>query len=129
MLSANGSNEVMAVAGSGGSNTRVIIWPYHGYADQFWYLEPAGGNTYRYHPAHNTGLCLDVPGSDTSTRRTLVVWTCNGGRNQVFGHRANDSISPVINVGKCLDVHTHNSGERVWLWPCNGTAAQRWSFV
>jgi Ricin-type beta-trefoil lectin domain len=33
---------------------------------------------------------------------------------------------PVSNEGLCLDTHTYNPGQRVWVYTCNGTLPQRW---
>jgi hypothetical protein len=33
---------------------------------------------------------------------------------------------PENNYGLCLDAHTDNPGQQIWVYTCNGSAAQRW---
>lgn len=33
---------------------------------------------------------------------------------------------PKNNLGLCLDAHTYNPGQPIWVYTCNGTLAQRW---
>ena len=64
----------------------------------------------------------------------LQVYNCNGSAAQQFklfiDQNTGDHViaadwhggTPTI----CLDVHTNNQGERVWLWNCNGSRQQDW---
>lgn len=33
---------------------------------------------------------------------------------------------PENNTGLCLDAHTYNPGQPIWVYSCNGTLPQRW---
>jgi hypothetical protein len=72
------------------------------------YLDDYGGgsgtyvHTYPYTNSANQHWCLEV--------------ASEGG---YYFHPAN-------NYGLCLDTHTYNSGQQVWVYTCNGTEPQRW---
>lgn len=72
------------------------------------YLDDYGGgsqayvHTYTYTDSPNQTWCLEV--------------ASQGG---YYFH-------PQNNTGLCLDAHTYNSGQQIWVYTCNGTQAQRW---
>jgi Ricin-type beta-trefoil lectin domain len=72
------------------------------------YLDDYGGgsgkyvHTYPYTDSPNQQWCLEV--------------ASQGG---YYFHPAN-------NYGLCLDAHTYNSGQQIWVYTCNGTLPQRW---
>ncbi len=64
----------------------MITWYRNGGSNQKWCLERVAGSRseWYFHPSYNTRLCMDVPGSHYYTGAKVVLWTCNGGRNQRF---------------------------------------------
>ncbi len=72
------------------------------------YLDDYGGgsgkyvHTYPYSNSANQHWCLEV--------------ASQGG---YYFHPGN-------NYGLCLDAHTYTSGQRIWVYTCNGTLPQRW---
>jgi Ricin-type beta-trefoil lectin domain len=71
----------------GAKHAPVITWYRNGGGNQKWCLERVAGTPYNewyFHPSYNTHLCMDVPGSKYYSGAKLVIWTCNGRRNQRF---------------------------------------------
>ncbi|GGM35871.1 hypothetical protein GCM10012275_03920 [Longimycelium tulufanense] len=76
-----------------------------------------------------TGLCADGEGYNSRNHTKLLSWDCHGGRNQAFWYDAQrQSVHVELSHDRCIDVPNQNfaPGQRVQLWNCNGTAAQRW---
>jgi len=73
------------------------------------YLDDYGGgsgsyvHTYPYTASTNQTWCLEV--------------ASQGG---YYFHPENNT------GGLCLDAHTYTSGQRIWVYTCNGTLPQRW---
>jgi beta-glucanase (GH16 family) len=59
------------------SNSVVVLDPCAGASSQAWEAV-ASGSTFTFHPASNTGLCLDVRAAGTASGTVVDVYTCNG---------------------------------------------------
>ena len=55
----------------------------------------------------------------------VQIWTCNGWENQRFTWERNGQIS---SGGLCLDIENadRDDGGKLIVWPCSGSANQRW---
>jgi hypothetical protein len=72
-------------------------------------------------------LCLDANAQGSSPGTKVIVWSCNGQRNQQWNLNANGTVTAVPS-GLCLDVTGASTadGAPVELWTCNGGANQQW---
>jgi len=76
--------------------------------------------------ARLTGRCLDVRGASRANGTVVQLYGCKDGWNQVVwmdGWRAR-AQTIVGKGGFCLT----GRGRDVFLWPCNGTGEQLWSY-
>ncbi|MCM2429704.1 ricin-type beta-trefoil lectin domain protein [Streptomyces sp. RKAG337] len=72
--------------------------------------------------------CLSASANGTASGTGIILWNCLGEGGQQWRARADGTIyNPQSNM--CLDVPWANSdrGTTFQLYPCNSTAAQRWS--
>lgn len=74
-------------------------------------------------------FCLDVPGFNLNNEVQMIVWDCNGGRNQQW---TLDGSNRLVNTnsGKCLDVYggfTEN-GTSVNQYDCHDGTNQKWDY-
>ena len=77
---------------------------------------------------HSGGEYLDDVGGGSGTY--VRSYPYSGSPNQTWcAQYANEGgayFHPMNNQGLCLDAHTDNSGQPIWVYTCNGTPAQRW---
>ncbi len=95
------------------------MWDCNGTVAQRWSFE--GGNV------KAGGKCMDVAWASTANGTTVQLVNCNGNRAQQFVlGAAGDLVSVLAN--KCVDIRDWNaaSGARLIIWPCAGTANQKW---
>ncbi|MET7478170.1 hypothetical protein ABZT17_27925 [Streptomyces sp. NPDC005648] len=73
-------------AGYGGKGSWVITSQTSGspQKNEVWCIEKAAQGGVYFHPSFNTSLCMDVPGGKYKSGVGLVIWTCNGRKNQRF---------------------------------------------
>ncbi|MFD6183754.1 ricin-type beta-trefoil lectin domain protein [Streptomyces goshikiensis] len=74
------------------------------------------------------GQCVAVRGNQTAHGTDLVFWQCLGEGGQLWLPRADGSIyNPQSDA--CFDLPRANRdrGQKLMIWACNGTPAQRWS--
>lgn len=98
------------VRGAGGKGAQVITWSASGespHTNEKWCLERASEGGWYFHPKYANNLCLDVPGSNYSSGTGLVMWDCNGRKNQRFyvtvpSGQTNHLICPVGSSSTCL---------------------------
>jgi hypothetical protein len=69
-------------ASSSTSGSVVNLQPCVGSTAQAWNVVPAGNGAYLFHPANNTGLCLDVQGAASADGTVVIAYTCDGGSNE-----------------------------------------------
>ncbi|MFE6365807.1 ricin-type beta-trefoil lectin domain protein [Streptomyces sp. NPDC057806] len=74
-----------------------------------------------------SGLCVDVPGSNQTNGTDVALWDCGGDSNQLWTHTPARQLR--VFAGKCLDVDggATADGTPVQIWDCNGSGAQQWS--
>jgi hypothetical protein len=75
----------------------------------------------------NVGWASTSPGASVATWEDGTVgWASSVAANELWTFVSDGSIHGI--GGQCLDVQWGNaaSGTPVWMWPCNGGAAQRW---
>jgi len=73
-----------------------------------------------------SGRCLDDPNSNPANGTQLIIWTCNGGQNQLVTQNGNT----LRILGKCLDAFGNGTanGTRIVLWDCiAGATNQQWT--
>ncbi|HLQ54379.1 MAG TPA: ricin-type beta-trefoil lectin domain protein [Streptosporangiaceae bacterium] len=73
-----------------------------------------------------SGKCLDDPGWSTTNGTRVVIWSCNGHRNQAWTLPAGPVASQI--PGKCVDDSGDQTadGTKIDIWGCNGSAGQAW---
>ncbi|MFJ9898437.1 RICIN domain-containing protein [Streptomyces sp. NPDC091280] len=83
-------------AGYGGKGAWVITSQTSGRAqsNEVWCIEKAKEGGVYFHPSFNTSLCMDVPGAKYKSGVGLVIWTCNGRKNQRFTTYTTDHRFP-----------------------------------
>jgi hypothetical protein len=83
-IALEGGANCLDVAGWGTANqTKILIWPCHGGANQAWNAVPvAGTGRYTLRPAHAPNKCLDVPGWTQNDGVQLEIYDCHSGTNQ-----------------------------------------------
>src|SRR6266567_2952863 len=74
-----------------------------------------------------SGKCLDDPGWSTTNGTRVVIWSCNGDRNQAWTLPPGPVASQI--PGRCLDDSGNLTadGTKVDIWSCNGSAEQTWT--
>jgi microsomal dipeptidase-like Zn-dependent dipeptidase len=84
--------------------------------------------------AYHAGRCLDVEGRSLRDGASVVQWSCNGGRNQLWRLRAAaEGTFEIVSdgSGKCLEIDAGSSvpGAKAVQRACSGAAPQRWQAV
>lgn len=100
---------------------KVVIWTCNSHdAAQKWVL--SGGKL-----MHN-GKCLNDQRSGGNGSK-VILYTCNGGANELWTHKSNGEFVMKANGGKyCLDdpaSSTHN-GTQLIVWTCKNGTNQHW---
>lgn len=72
-----------------------------------------------------TGICLDVY-AFRGAGSSVVLWACNGQKNQQFYFDDIQRLHPVYAPDLCLDYFLGSS--KLGVWHCNGGANQQWHF-
>ncbi|BCB89671.1 DUF2690 domain-containing protein [Phytohabitans suffuscus] len=129
---AGGSPSTLAMDArfSGGHGTPVQLWTSNGLEAEMWVEEPASEGGAYYHPGYNRWLCLDFNG-ERGAGIPLVVNNCDGSDSQRWFRSANGPNAVKLTTHSdnayCVDVPSSqfNSGQGLWIWPCNGGNAQR----
>ncbi len=121
----------------GPSNTAVCTG---GVSEQFKAVPVSGG--YFNLVSAESGLCVDLPASNTTPGTQLQVWTCNGGLNQQWAinplvapgeagkYNGTYNISYAADNTKCIDVPAFSTtvGTQLQIWSCNGGVNQQYTF-
>jgi len=109
-------------AGNSSANrAKVVIWTCnsHDRAQQWTY---SGGKL-----IHN-GLCLNDQRSGGNGSK-VILYTCNGGANESWTHKANGEFVMKANGGKyCLDDpgSSMRNGTQLIVWTCKNATNQHW---
>jgi hypothetical protein len=109
-------------AGNSSANrAKVVIWTCNSHdAAQKWTY--SGGKL-----IHN-GKCLNDQRSGGNGSK-VILYTCNGGANEVWTHKANGEFVLKANGGKyCLDdpASSRSNGTQLIVWACHNTTNQHW---
>jgi len=70
-----------------------------------------------------SGRCFDDPASNTTDGTQLIIWSCNGGTNQLL----TQSGSTLRILGKCVTASGTAAGSRVVISTCNSATSQQWT--
>jgi hypothetical protein len=72
-----------------------------------------------------SGTCMDDPASNTTNGTQLIIWSCNGGQNQLVTQNG----ATLRILGKCADASGSGTGNgtRVVLSDCTSAANQQWN--
>ncbi|WP_167449849.1 RICIN domain-containing protein [Streptomyces hyaluromycini] len=125
----------LAVAGSGGQGTRVLLWSATGGQEQVWCEQFNRDGTSVLHPSYNLSLCLDVQGGPSHFHpgAPLQVWKCNGGTNQAFLRTYPVFHSGIVRWERpwipdnlCLSNGNYSRGNVVTLAGCGSGRSQQW---
>jgi len=76
-----------------------------------------------------TGLCVDIPGGDTSDGALLWAWDCYGGEAQQWAFQ-DGMLKSLLDTSKCVDLlgGDTTNGNQLGLWSCYGGDSQQWGF-
>lgn len=95
-------------------------WPWSGgQGNEKWCLTDATSGGYTLRPWNARHLCLDVPAGRYKEGQGLIVWDCNGGKNQIFFVKAHENyflIGPAESGGLFMHRGAHAEGSQVSLW-------------
>lgn len=123
LRSAVATNRCMDVNGASRSaGTALITWTCSTSAANQQFAFNAAGELRVYDT-----MCVDAANNTGRDGDPVVIWTCNGGRNQKWTGTSGGHIRGVNN--KCIVVKngTTTAGARLVLGPCTSAAAARWS--
>jgi hypothetical protein len=126
----------MGVEGGRTSNgSRVLQWNCNGAPDQLWNVDFSGSDrqvvNYLRSPS-NQYACLGVSGGSTAQGAQLVVWQCDGSRNQKWSAQGSSACGGHILVnqgsGQLISVEggSTSNGAPVIQWPHGSTPDQTW---
>jgi len=122
----SGSGPVyLNVEGGSRKGARVITWPWAGgQGNEKWCLtQGPRGYGWNLRPWDKRNLCLDVPGAKYNKGQGLIVWDCNGRKNQDFYVRpvTTDTSYTIIGPWEASHLKMHRGkngrGSQVSLWP------------
>lgn len=122
---------VMDAANSGGSGSRVILYPSTRNSNQLWFQEEAVEGGQYLHPGYDRNLCLGRANSADGTK--VAVQGCSGSVNQRWAipryFETGYQLRAQDNQNACVDVPQSNFSQstQLQMWGCNGTAAQLWN--
>jgi hypothetical protein len=74
------------------------------------------------------GLCLNDQRSGGNGSK-VILYTCNGGANEIWTHKTNGEFVLKANGGKyCLDdpASSKHNGTQLIVWACHNTPNQHW---
>ncbi len=106
---------------SSADRTKVIIWTCNSH-------DKAQAWTYSGGKLMHNGKCLNDQRSGGNGSK-VILYTCNGGANEIWTHKSNGEFVLKANGGKyCLDnpaSSTHN-GTQLIVWACKNATNQHW---
>ena len=115
--------ECLDDAGNSSANrAKVIIWSCNSH-------DRAQGWTYSGGRLVHNGLCANDQRYGGNGSK-VILYTCNGGANEIWTHRANGEFVLKANGGKyCLDdpASSTRNGTQLIVWTCKDSANQRWT--
>ena len=110
-------------AGNSSANrAKVVIWTCNSH-------DKAQGWTYSGGKLIHNGKCLNDQRSGGNGSK-VILYTCNGGANEIWTHRTNGEFVLKANGGKyCLDdpASSKHNGTQLIVWTCKNSANQHWN--
>jgi len=110
------------VAGNSSANrAKVQIWTCNSH-------DKAQAWTYSGGKLIHNGKCLNDQRSGGNGSK-VILYTCNGGANEIWSHKSNGEWVLKANGGKyCLDdpASSKRNGTQLIVWACHNTANQHW---
>jgi len=97
-------------------------------------VEPTAAPTAGTMISHSvTGLCMDLPGGDTTNGALLWMWDCYGGESQQWSFLPTPQgykLVYEVDTTKCVDLlGDWTNGNQLGLWDClDGQESQQWGF-
>jgi len=118
-----GGGKCIDDAGNSSANrAKVVIWTCNSH-------DKAQGWVYSGGKLIHNGKCLNDQRSGGNGSK-VILYTCNGGANEIWTHKANGEFVLKANGGKyCLDnpASSTRNGTQLIVWTCHGNANQRWA--
>jgi Ricin-type beta-trefoil lectin domain len=92
------------------------------------FAAPAHAYTFTPCLVHNGSDYLDDYGGGSGTYVHTYPYTNSPNQHWCLEAASQGGyyFHPENNFGLCLDAHTDNPGQEIWVYTCNGTAPQRW---
>jgi len=110
-------------AGNSSANrAKVVIWTCNSH-------DKAQGWTYSGGKLIHNGKCLNDQRSGGNGSK-VILYTCNGGANEIWTHHTNGEFVLKANGGKyCLDdpASSKHNGTQLIVWTCKNSANQHWN--
>jgi len=110
-------------AGNSSANrAKVVIWTCNSH-------DKAQGWTYSGGKLIHNGKCLNDQRSGGNGSK-VILYTCNGGANEIWTHHTNGEFVLKANDGKyCLDdpASSKHNGTQLIVWTCKNSANQHWN--
>jgi len=110
-------------AGNSSANrAKVVIWTCNSH-------DKAQGWTYSGGKLIHNGKCLNDQRSGGNGSK-VILYTCNGGANEIWTHHTNGEFVLKANGGKyCLDdpASSKHNGTQLIVWTCKNGANQHWN--
>jgi hypothetical protein len=107
---------------SSAKRASVIIWTCNN-------TDQAQGWSYSGSELKIHGMCLNAKGNGKQGSH-LILWSCNGGANEIWSHRSNGEFVEKANGYKlCIDDpgYSTKNGTQPFVYACNNGANQHWS--
>jgi Ricin-type beta-trefoil lectin domain len=107
---------------SSAERSEVIIWQCNN-------TDQAQGWSYSGDELRIHGVCLNAKGNGKTGSR-LILWSCNGGGNEIFAHRSNGEFAEKANGWSvCIDDpgYSTKNGTQLFVYHCNDGANQRFT--
>ena len=109
-------------AGNSSANrAKVIIWTCSSH-------DKAQGWVYSGGKLVHNGMCLNDQRSGGNGSK-VILYTCNGGANEIWTHKANGEFVMKANGGRyCLDdpASSKHNGTQLIVWTCKNGTNQHW---
>jgi len=112
-------SKCLDVYGDNKHKATIHAAPCRGNAGQVW--KHQGGRLINV----ASGRCLDVEGASVQNGADLILYKCNGQKNQQFQFNKGSTNIYQPKSGKCLDVDMSSRIKNVLLWNCKSSQNQK----
>jgi hypothetical protein len=76
--------------------------------------------------SENSGKCLDLYYGGTQSGNKIIQYDCHDGANEKWIYDNKNRLRSQKDPSKCLDLHTYNTGQQLWIWDCHDGENQKW---